>query len=335
MESQIKKILIIRLGAIGDVVHSTVLADSIKNNYPESEIHFVTSSGIVPLLQSHKNLNKVWAFDLSRKDDFFYLFAFGLALRQEKFDLVVNLTNAFRNQFLVFLSGAKKTAIRANFGLNAVETFHNSVKEYFPDLNLPSKLCLDFSQELKSKVKEKIKDFKRPLIAINAGGANDSERQGRIWPIESWIELGNELAQKYDASIFIVGSKAEKDYHKRLSVIKNSTLFSGELPLDENAVLLSECDLVISGDSGPVHIASAVGVSVISLLGSVNCHPYGENTFALSAVNSVCKFCQQKKCKKLTQGEIYTPCMCAIKPLDVIELIEENRLLDNSSKIKK
>lgn len=334
MESQIKKILIVRLGAIGDVVNSTIIADSVKNKYPDSEIHFITDKNIAPLLQNHKNINKVWSFDLKKKNNFFYLFTLGLALRGEKFDLVVNLTNALRNQFLVFLSGTKKTTKRAKFGKNAVEMFHNSLKEYVPDLKLPENLCLDFSQELKDKIKEKIKDFPKPFVAINAGGANDTERQGRIWPIDSWIELGNQLAQKYNATIFIVGSKAEKDYHKKLSSIKNSVMFSGELALDENAALLSECDLIISGDSGPVHIAAAVGINVISLLGSLNCHPYGEKAFVVSAKDAPCKFCSQKKCKKLFQGEIYTPCMRAIKPLDVLELVEEKKLLSSGLKLK-
>lgn len=333
MESQIKKILIIRLGAIGDVVHSTVIADSVRNKYPDSEIHFMTEKSISPLLQYHKNIAKVWSFDSKKKNNFFYLFILGIILRREKFDLVVNLTNAFRNQFLVFLSGAKKTAIRAKVGANAVEMFHNSMMEHMPELQIPEKLCLNFSQDLKDKIQEKIKDFQKPLVAINPGGANDGERQGRIWPIDSWAVLGDELVQKYGATVMIVGSKAEKDYHKKLSSIKNAVMFTGELALDENAALLAQCDLVISGDSGPAHIASAVGVNVISLLGSLNCHPYGDKVFVLSAKNAPCKFCAQKQCKKLSQGEVYTPCMRAIKPLDVLELIEENKLLGCHSKL--
>lgn len=116
---------------------------------------------------------------------------------------------------------------------------------------LPSCLQLGFSEDLKMRIQDKIKDLKRPLIAIGPGGANDSERQGRIWPTENWIKLGNELAQKYGATILIVGSKAEKNYRKKLTVIENSILFPGELALDENAVLLSECDIVLRETQAP------------------------------------------------------------------------------------
>lgn len=324
-----KKILIIRLGAIGDVVHSSVIQQAIKEKHPDCEIFFLTSDLVYPLLENDPNLKKIYKFNSKKKDNLLYLLQLGLEFRREKFDVIINLSNSLRNKFLLFLANPKEVINRSKYRVHAVDAFLNSAKQVFGDLEAPKNLKLYFNPETLKNMSFKIENYKRPFIVISPGGEHDNARQGRIWVDKYWIELGNKLVEKYGGTILIAGSKAERDFHKRFSEIHSSVLFSGELSLEESACLFSKADLFISGDSGPLHIASAVDVNTIGIMGStpaVACGPYGEKGYSITS-DSLCTGCGQVKCLKLKEGEIYTPCMRAIKPSTVLKFIEDNNLL--------
>lgn len=323
-----KKILIIRLGAIGDVVHSTIIQQSIKEKHPDTEIHFLTSEFISPLLENDPNLEKVWKFNNKKKDDFFYLLYLGIQLRKENFDIVINLSNSLRNKFLMFISNPKKFAKRNPHRVHAVDAFFNTAKDIFETVEKPKTLYLHLSKESEEFINNKLKNYPRPFITINPGGENDNLRQGRIWPLEYWGELSNKLIQNYGGTVFITGSKGEKSYHEKLPEIKSSITFSGELTLEQSAALFKQANLFISGDSGPLHMAASLNVKTLGLMGSTASHasgPYGEDGYSITA-DFECLACGQKICNKLQEG-IYTPCMQALSPEDVFNFIEQNNLL--------
>ncbi|MEI8378104.1 MAG: glycosyltransferase family 9 protein [bacterium] len=320
-----KKILVVRLGAIGDVVHTTIINQSIKEKYPESQIHFLTSDFIAPLLENDPNLAKVYRFDNNKKDDFFYLCKLGLIFRREKFDVIINLSNSFRNQFMIFVANPKKIANRNRHRIHAVDAFFNSAKDVFEDIEKPENLKLFLSDKTKDLIEEKTKKFPRPFFVINPGGENDNLRQGRIWSLKNWIDLSNRLIEKHGGTVFIVGSKGEREYHKELLKINSSVLFSGELRLDESAALVAAADLFISGDSGPLHMASALGVKTLGLMGSTtaeSCGPYGVKGYAINSIFKCPTGCD-KVCQQ-SQESIYKPCMQSITPEIVFDFIENN-----------
>jgi len=328
MMSKPKKILITRLGAIGDVVHTTVIQQAIKQKYPDCEIHFLTSAFIAPLLENDQNLTKVYAFNNQKKDDFFYLLWMGFLLRREKFDVIINLQNAFRNMFLHFIAAPKQIVRRNPNRVHAVDAFFNTAKDVFDDIEQPEDLKLTISDEVKNSISEKIKDYPRPFVVINPGGENDNFRQGRIWSLTHWVSLSNKLTQKYGGTIFVVGSSNEKDYHKGLIGIASLVTYTGELKLQESAALFGNADLFISGDSGPLHMASALDVNTVGLMGStskISSGPYGSKGYSIEPYYD-CISCGQKVCAR-KQDEMYTPCMEALSPQQVFDFIVENNLL--------
>ena len=322
-----KKILIIRLGAIGDVVHSTIIPQAIKDKYPEVECHFLTTDFIAPLIENCSYLDKVFKLDNNKKDNFFYLLSLGLKLRKENYNSIINLTNSSRNIFLSFLAAPKKIIKRSKYGTHAVEAFFNTGLGVFSDLELPTNLKLTLSKDLPDIMLPKLAPYKKPFIVLSPGGDNDILRQVRIWPMENWIELGCKLQKKSQGTIFIVGSKSERKYHEICQKIPNSVIFSGELSLKESAFLFSLADLFVSGDSGPLHIASGFETHTIAILGSTDTVAYGDNSYKVEPSTN-CRYCNQKKCSNLKKGEIYTPCISSISPQDVLNLIEEKNLLN-------
>ena len=329
MEDKTKKILIMRLGAIGDVVHSTVIAQAIKTNYPQHVVHFITSSYISQLLENNKYLDKTIPFEMKNKDNIFYLIKKGLELRKEKYDYIINLTNATRNFIMIHFAAPKKLIKRNAKRVHAVDAFYNTACDAFGELPKPEMLDLGIDREIQKSLKKELSECNRPLIILSPGGDNDIQRQGRIWVDDYWKELGNQLVEKYKAQVLIIGSKTEEINHNQYLEIKNSKIYSGKLSLKETAALISICDLFISGDSGPLHLADAVGAKTIALMGST--HPRSSSAYSKSGrfiePTIECKYCVQRKCKKITPPQKFTPCMSSIKPQMVLDLIEKSNLL--------
>lgn len=320
-----QKILIIRLGAIGDVVHSTVIAQAIKKSYPQYEIDYLTADYICPLLKSNKYLSKIIPFDLNKKDNPVYIVKTGLILRKEKYDCIINLTNSLKNFILLLLAAPKRTLSRNKKRVHAVDAYFNTACDGFEGLKKQEYLELGIDETSRQKILKELEKDDRPFFILSPGGDNDNKRQGRIWPDEYWIELGNKIADKYNASIFVIGSSNESKYHQKYSKIKNVRIFSGKLSLQESAALMSICDCFISGDSGPLHIADAVGARTIALMGSTT--PLSSSAYSQNGVfiepDFHCRYCGQKKCKYLSSDQKFTPCMYSIKPDKVLQIIEK------------
>ena len=319
-----KKILIVKLGAIGDVIHTTTIQQTVKKKHPNVEICFLTANNIAPLLENDPNLLKVFAFDMKKKDNFFYLLKLGIELRKENFDTVILLQKSIRTFFLNFIINPSKVVYRSNSRIHAIDAFVNSAKEIFPDIERPSDLKLFLSEEKITAVKEKFQNYKRPFFVISPGGENDTLRQGRIWPLENWADLAKKFIHKYGGTVFVTGSKAEREYHSILSQIDNVFVISGDLKLDESAALFSLADLFIAGDSGPLHIASALDIPVLGIMGStspVACSPYGSKCSSVSkefdCLHSCNKICH------VDQNSTYKPCITAISVQEVLDAIEK------------
>lgn len=327
--NELRKILIIRLGAIGDVVHSTIMPQSIKEKHPDCEIHFLTADFIAPLIENDPNIAKVIPYDNKPKFKLLYFIKLGLALKKEKYDCIISLTNSLKNIIISTLAKPKFKQKRIKAGIHSVDTYFNTAKFLFKDIEKPKNLNLFIDEEIKNDISKQVTKYPRPYTVISPGGDNDKERQGRIWKNDYWIEFGNKITDKYGGTVFVCGSKGEQEAHKQYIAINNSVLCSGKLSLSESVALFSLADVFISGDSGPLHMASALGIKTIAIMGSTSpesCSPFGENGVYIEPTTE-CKYCGQKKCDKITDEEIYTPCTSSITPDMVLNLIEDKKLL--------
>ncbi len=318
------KILIIRAGAIGDVVHTSNLFRSIKQAYPQVSIHYMTSELIKPLLIEDLDIEKVLTINPKFKLFSSYTKELANTLKNEKYDLVINLQPSFKIKSLIFLAGIKKQVVyRKSFGMHAVKNFWATGTKAFPEMQEIDKLKLYLPKTAIECAKEKVKDIKRPIIVINAGGVL-SKRQGRTYPVEKWIELGNKIQEKYNGTIILNGAKEDKDILAPLNTIKNTIDYIGELSLINSCAVIGEADLMISGDSGPLHIATALGVKSIGLYGSMPAKRTGCYSCGVDVVSKKdCVPCNRRKCKYLKgTSKVYTPCMEEISVDDILEKIE-------------
>ncbi|OGH99960.1 MAG: hypothetical protein A2Y25_02445 [Candidatus Melainabacteria bacterium GWF2_37_15] len=315
--NNINKILILRFGAIGDVVHSTALFRSIKEKYPHVSIHYAAFRAPAANIQNDPDLDKVWIIE---GKSYKQLWKLAKELKKENFDAFINLQPGIRTRIFSLMLGMPRTiTYRKTFKLHAVENFWQTGKKLFKDLELPKKLHIYIKEEIKNKAAGML-DKKGMVIAFNMGVS--FTRQGRRWPQEYWRELAKKLLEKYECEIILTGSQDDKEFSEALLDISPKVRsFCGKVSIEENTALLSLCDLVISGDTGPLHIATAVGVPAIGLYGAApvsRTGPYGLNYTALYS-DKECVPCNRRKCKYLKQNEIYTPCLMDIMPEQVLK----------------
>ena len=322
-----KKILIIREGAIGDVVHTTNIYRSIKNYDPDVKIDYVTSKVPAQLLINDSRLNKVYIFE---NKSYSFLTQLGLKLRKEKYDLLINLQSSLRYRYFEMIIGAKETVLyKKSSRFHAVENFCDTARQKIPELVNPKDLELEIPLEVLEKVKGEIPQDKK-IVVLNT--QTSLTRHGRKWPFEYYKDLAFNLIEKYDCYILITGSKDDIDElecYKNLH--PNIIVTAGKYNILESAALYSLAEVVLSSDTGPLHIATAVkkpyciglyGAAVVGRTG-----PWGENHFAIAADLS-CVPCGLRKCKlKNEYDNIINPCMLAIKPEHVMRIIIDNDLL--------
>ena len=325
-----KKILVIRLGAIGDVVLSTIIASAIKISHPDYVVHYLTSSQIKPLIENHPHIDKIFEWDRAKRKSKKQFLDVSLAIMKEHYDIVYNLTYAIRNFLFAFMTFCPRIINRVNSNNSWVEDYFLTAKKGIKDIYQPDRLYNGVDNDSLNRVKSDLKGLPKPYIVLSPGGATNNNRQGRAWDIKNWKILSRLLLEQYGGTIFLSGSKSEQESHEYIKDGNdNIKVFSGIYNLKESNALYSMCHLMISGDTGPVHIASAHNIKTLSLLGSTSpdkIKPYGENGYYLAS-DFECKYCWQKKCKLLKEGEKYTPCMNAISTEMVMKKIKMDKLL--------
>ena len=312
-----KKVLIIRIGAIGDVVETTGLVNALSN--ADYLVDYLTGEVPALLLKNNSNINKLFTL---HKKNYLNIFKTAKVLAKEKYDFILLLQPSIRMKALAKLSRAKKIVeYKKTYKYHAVENFFETGKRVMPELVLDKNLNLfipnDLVQEKNSMLENKIR------ICFNTGAGN--ARQGRKWCVEYWQQLAKLIYDKYDAQIFVVGTQEDEENAKELfEKFPQIKSFAGKCSILETAALLANANIVISGDTGPLHIASAVGTTCIGLYGSCPVErsgPYGEKHHTISS-DLNCSPCDKKICKyndKLTDD---TLCMRDILPEKVFNLVD-------------
>ena len=324
---EIKRILIIRNGAIGDVVHTTALFRAIKKAYPHIKIDYATSYVTAPLLKGDEDLNEVFIFE-----DYSYKYFLSLLpkIKNKKYDLIINLQPQLKFNLLCTLTGVKTVKYKKDFKKHAVENFFDTAKNVLPVIELPAELKIRISEKGKQYVLNtfpEIQACKNVVFNMSA----TPQRQGRKWQTDYFKELAIRLINEYNCNIILTGSAEDKELTEQLINIHEHIYdFAGKFTLTESAALYSMCDLFISGDTGPLHIASACGKPVcIGMYGSMPIQRtgvWGVKHYSISAEEKLtCIPCNRRICK--LENSQYNPCLKALKPDAIFNLIKEENLI--------
>lgn len=280
-----KRILIVRTDRIGDVLLSTPVIKALRDVYPQAYIAMMVSPYAKDIVDGNPYLDQVIIYDKDGKHKSWQrTFKFAQNLKKKRFDVALILHPTNRVHILAFLAGIPK---RVGYGRKMGFLLTRRLKhtkqlgekhelEYNLDLAkvlgiAPKEKSLFMPVKIESEKwvdslfnKEGIKDSDE-LLAIHPGASCPS----KIWPNERFAEVADRLIKKHNFKVLLVsGSKDTLLAQKIIKHMKHPAInLAGMTSVSQLASVLRRCKLFISNDSGPVHIASAVGTPVISIFG--------------------------------------------------------------------
>jgi predicted lipopolysaccharide heptosyltransferase III len=333
----IEKILIIKLRAIGDVVLAIPVISNVRKAFPEATIDFLTERPATHVVLEHPDLDSVLILDknylpVKRLTEYI---KFVSSLKRTKYDLVFDLFGNPRSAFLSYFTGAK---YRVGYNFRLRKLFYTHVTENRGDQVHEVEFNLDALRRLGIAIVEKqlyfpVNDSAREyishfwidheledrfVVAINASGGWSTKR----WPLEYFAQLGDKITNTYGATILLIWGPGERQQADQIAALmKTPAVLAPATNLKQLAALLERCGLMVTNDSGPMHIAAAVGTPVVAMFGPTNpkCQgPYGSMHEVVVKAGLWCLGCNGVTCKIGTNE-----CMVDLSVDTVMKAIEK------------
>ncbi len=342
------KILIVRLSAIGDVIHSIPILHSLRQKFPDAYISWAVEDRASAILVNNPLLDKLYVFPKQKwkkrgfcLDNFTEFFEIINEIKSEKFDIAIDLQELFKSGLVTGLSGAKRKIAHA--GTREFADIFITEKLPAHDIFDPNKLIIErylepaaylgaptdevkfslppIDEEIKTYIDTLLEktDKNKPNIIFSPATIWDSKH----WLEEYWAELLDKLSEEYN--VIFTGVEKDKLLIDRIvskAKIDNYFTVAGKTSLFELIELFNRSKYVIAPDTGPVHIANASGVPVIiAIFGSTSYKrtpPYGDKHFALSE-ELPCQPCFKRNCPRV---DIPMECMKKITPDNILKIIK-------------
>lgn len=280
---KLQKIAVLRANALGDFIFALPALTALRSRYPDAEIILLARPWHQSFLENRPGpVDRVVVIPSGAignepgvKQDPTELAAFFEAMQREQFDLAIQLHGGGRNSNPFTLRLGAKMAI----GLRTPDApaldrtvpylyFQSEILRYLEVVSLVGAVTSDLEPHLtvtqsdRAESLEIVPETKVPLVAIHPG-AGDPRRR---WPVQKFAAVGDAVAAT-GAHIIVTGTEPEADLaHHLIDLMKAKAQNTcGRLSLKGLAGLLSRCSVLISNDSGPLHLAAAVGAATVGL----------------------------------------------------------------------
>jgi ADP-heptose:LPS heptosyltransferase len=285
-----QRILLLNRNHIGDCLFTTPAIRALRTAYPEAVLVAAVPPTNEDLLASNPCLSEVLVRPLRGVSTHLQLLR---EIRRRKFDLVIS----FQEKSFVYAALARLSGARLTVSLQHWRTrpFYHRIVPVVPDrhevekyhaiaeavLAPPSRrgagaMELHVSREHRMRADALLADLgvpkERLLIGMNAGATMEVKR----WPVERFAAVGRELVARHGAAILVLGGPGDEERATSIAAaVPGAVSVAGRTRLGETAALLRHCRLLISGDTGPLHMAVALGVPTVGLFGPTNPRKYG------------------------------------------------------------
>ncbi len=319
------KILLVKLSSIGDVVHSLPIVKALRAHYPTARITWVVKPFCREIVEGNPYLDEVLIFERGKRGDWKHaagaLRDFQRLIREiraRKFDLVVDLQGLFYTGLITYLTGSP---LRLGFA-NAREFSHlfynRKVKVPSVNLHAVDRYMLmakelgivadsqDFTIRISDQDRRFVSEFLKnentgsgadgPLIAMNPSARWVTKQ----WNVEKFAELADALCDQWGARIVLIGSHEDVVLVDQVrSMMRNKAIgAAGKTNLKQLVALLEVTDLLITNDTGPMHIASSVRTPTVAVFGPTDPRrtgPYGAGHMVIDK-HVFCSPCFRKRC---------------------------------------
>lgn len=310
-----EKILIVKPSSLGDIVLSLPFLNVLKENFPYIQIHWIVAKEFEKLLNKHPMIEKVFVIDKNKWKSIKHFpetikefCNIGKELKNEKYDLVVDLQGLLRSGIITWLS---KAPIKVGFKeAREFSSFFYNKKFSVPIDKHAILRYLEIAKELGCKINSIkfplpdpeepswLRDFKDFVVIIPS-----ARWQSKNWPIPYFVELIKMLPYNF----LVVGSKSDKaDALKIEDYAKGKAIsVAGKTTLIELIEVFKKSLFVITPDTGTMHLAVACGKKVVAIFGPTDparTGPFGNGHLVIKS-NLSCspcfrKFCHEQKCMR-------------------------------------
>ncbi len=342
------RILVIKLRYLGDVLLTTPVFDTLRSRYPDAFIAAVVNRGTEDMLTKNPAIDKILTIERDSRllTDFQKQFQLIKEIRNLHFDIALELTHSDRAAVLAWLSGARRRfayrprkekrlhlkllltdLIPVSKNLHVIEK-HLEMARALGCSFLPTKPMLYWSPQDQSACEDILKSNgvsgNLPYVVVHP----TSTAIHKVWTAEGYAALCDYLTEKKAIRTILICGKDEEEFRlnrKICDLAKCPPLdLGGKLSLKQTAALLSKALLFIGIDSGPMHMAAAVGTPVLAIFGPSRpwrWGPWGEGQVIVQK-NWDCVPCGKKGCRN-DGGE--SRCLTELTPDEVL-LAVENKL---------
>lgn len=288
-----RRILAMKFWGLGSLVQATASFRALRQRYPEAELDLLTIRGNERLFAGQDLFNHVWTIDLNRLPNFLWQSCSRLAaIRRRRYDLLLNFEGYARyGMILSHLSGAGccieyrtprsgRADVEVEFreGRHIAEVFGDLVAavdarpdDLEPRLELPPE-----SRRMLSRWREQFGiDPADKVVALNVNAGPISP--ARRWPRERFLELGRLLLEQPGLRVVLIGGPDEVPYVTPVAdgLGPGAMNLAGRTSLAELLGVLAGVDLLVTNDSGPLHLAVALGTPTLSFFGPESPRIYG------------------------------------------------------------
>ncbi len=311
MANNKSRILIIRNDRIGDMVLTLSAITALRKEYPQSRLYLLCS-------KSNREVAQLLPFDIDLIEDRGFK-ANIKKLKNLELDIGIDFVNNWRgtNAVQMFLSKIKK---RAGFYGLLNRAFLNTGLKAKKDVSLLKqsfmllkKLGINRIERYRQELNIPDTDIKVDIV-VHPGGYYPSQK----WPVEYYINLMEKIKNKTNKSFCVIGVTGEKDIIGKIREKFSNQIYLIDEPIKKIAAVMKKAELFIGNNSGPLHLASMIGIKTVSFIGPTNpdvFYPQGENDYV---------FREELDCIGCGRGECgHHSCMKEITPDKVWEKIRK------------
>ena len=280
---QIRRILILRMGPLGETLLTTPVIRALRGRFPEAYIAYMVAPGREDLVSENPNLDEVITYSVSIPKLIYQM-------AKRSFQMVIVLQPTFRLVLHTFLaripfrigfetnSGKRHllhVAVPNNINQHETDRYLDVVRGVGiePDSHEPEMFVNAATQGWADDFLTSVDvSSDHPLIGLNPGSGSESRR----WSKAGFAQVGDQLHQKWDAQIFITAGDAEGSLPQEVADLMSCSpiIVTGTTPMQLGAIL-QKCRLYISNDTGPMHMSTAVKTPTIALFGASNPRQWG------------------------------------------------------------
>ncbi len=328
-----EKCLIISTTGIGDTIWGTPAIRALKEHFSKLKIYVLAKAGGAGILKENPFIERIFIF----KKGLLNILSLFKQLRNGRFDTIVVFHATDRIIWLMAyltggckIIGSKRHSKETDFVIthpvnippntHAIYAKHMLIKELGVNSNL-NKIELFTTDNERTRVNTFYENIGISENSLVIGFQPGAAKLYKRWPEKNFIKLGKLLNERWkNIHIIITGDRREKKLSQTIADNIGGISLAGRLSIRETAAAIERCNLFITNDTGPMHIAVALGTPIIALFSATDdeyTEPYRSiSTFTVISKPKTCNECISKACTEPV-------CMEQISPEEVFEAVEE------------